>query len=298
MIAKGSQTTEAGGSRKLYEGVGIVKVLALNPNKAELEKIYGREIESEPNYLSSVEVDGKQVPTVRLSFVVETDPDKNNGISVKTNHTYFLRKVYQKGNQSGKYKVIDKYGRTAWVTKEEAQAHAIPQYANGPANIDADYRPCYEGEEELTLFIKNLLNIPNVVAYTNGVWTPNPRVTPADCEVRLDTIDKFFTGDWKELTEALSYQPENTVKLLFGVRNDTDTNRQLQTTYTRMSYKTSVSDYSKLAAAIAESKEKGGLSNVEFEICDLKEYVVNPTNLQPSLEQVAQANVAGEDTPW
>lgn len=301
MIARGNQSTEAGGSRKLYIGIGTVKVRALNPNKAELEKLYGREVEKEPEYLSTVTVDDKQVPSIRLTFVIETDPEKNNGISVMTNHTFFLRKAYQKSTkdpQNEKYKVIDKYGRTAWVTKAEAQSHAIPQYNNGPANIDADYRGCYEGEEELTLFIKNLLNIPNVAVYTNGVWTANPRVTPADCEVRLDTIDNFFKGDLKELREALAYQPENIVKVAFGVRNDADTNRQLQTTYTRLCYKPAVTDYSKLAADWADRKANGGLSTVEFDVCDLKEYEVDPTTLQPSLEQVAAANTAGEDTPW
>lgn len=297
MIAKGNQTTE-GGSRKLYVGIGAVKVLGVNPSKKELEDLYGRELEQEPEYVNTVERDGKQVPSVRISFVVTTDPEKNNGIELTTNHVFFLVKNTLK-SQEGKAKVIDKYGRTAWVTAEEYKAKAIPMSkAGSPIQVDSDYRLCYEGEEELTLFLKNLLNIPSVMVYTNGVWTPNPRVTPTDCEVRLDTIDKILAGDVAELREAISYQPNNVVKVPFGVRNDADRNRQLQTTYTRLCFKNAVTDYSKFEAEITSRKEAGGLSNVEFDAAPLHEYVVDPTTLQPTMEQAAAANIAGEDTPW
>lgn len=302
MIAKGNQTVDGGGNRKLYVGVGAVKVLKVNPTKAELKDIYGRDIDEEPEYVGTVERgpedDKKTVPSVRISFVVTTDPDKNNGIELTTNHVYFVVKNYVKSKE-GKAKVIDKYGRTAWVTSEEYKAKAIPNDKNGnPINVDADYRLCWEGEEELTLFIKNLLNIPSLMVYTGGVWTPNPRVTPADCQVRLDTIEKMFTGDLSEIREALSYQPDNLVKVPFGVKNDTDRNRQLQTTYTRLCFKNAVNDYAKLEAEVAAAKERGALSNVEFEATPLHEYVVDPTTLSPTMEQAAAANLAGEDAPW
>lgn len=303
MIAKGNKTTE-GGSRKLYKGIGVVTVLDVNPSKAQLQEIYGREIEEEPVYVGTVERDGKQVSSVRVSFIISTVPDKNNGIEVTTNHVFFLVKNYMKsvkevdGTTVTKYKVIDKYGRTAWATTEEAKAKAIPQYERGPANIDSDYRPCYEGEEELTEFIKKYLDIKDVAVYTNGVWTPNTRVNASDCEVRLDTIDSIFTGNLAEIKEAISYQPGNTVKVAFGVKNDVDRNRQLQTTYTRMCYKVAATDYSKFEAEIASRKERGGLANVEFDTTPLHEYVVDPTDLQPTMEQAAAANIAGEDAPW
>lgn len=58
--------------------------------------------------------------------------------------------------------MIDKYGRATWVTPEQLKGHVIPLDKNGnPLQIDADYRPAYEGEENLTNFIKAYLNIPN-----------------------------------------------------------------------------------------------------------------------------------------
>lgn len=302
MIAKGNQAIDNGGSRKLYVGIGAVKVLKVNPTKAELEEIYDREIENEPEYVGTAERgddDNKQsYPSIRVSFIVATDPEKNNGIELTTTHSFFVVKNYVKSS-AGKAKVIDKYGRTAWVTADEFKAKAIPTDKNGnPINVDSDYRLCWEGEEELTTFIKNWLNIPNLLVYTNGVWTPNPRVTPADCQVRLDTVENMFKGDISEIREALSYQPDNLVKIPFGVKNDTDRNRQLQTTYTRMCFKNAVNDYSKFELEVSQRKEAGALSNVEYEATPLHEYVVDPTTLQPTMEQVAAANMAGAETAW
>jgi len=295
-VAKGQQSVDSV-VRTPYIGVGAVKVLAVNPSKAEMEKLYDRQIDNEPSYLGEVEVDGKKLPNVRVTFVVKTDAEKNNGIEVVTNHTFFLQKKYRQGSQSGKYQIIDKYGRTAWATKEEIEAKQIPAYANGPANIDADYRPCYVGEEELTTFIKNLLNIPNVQSYVNGQWVPNPKVTPQDCEVRLDNIAKYFEGDFKELREIISYQPENLVKVPFGVRTSDD-NRQFQTTYTQMCFKNSVSDYARFDKEIQDRKAAGALATTEFEAAPLHVYEVDPTTLNPSLSEAAEAAIAGEAAPW
>ena len=50
MISKGQQSTNEV-ARTLYMGVGAVKVLAVNPNKATLEKIYVRTMDKDPVYL-------------------------------------------------------------------------------------------------------------------------------------------------------------------------------------------------------------------------------------------------------
>lgn len=295
-IAKGQVSTEST-PRALYIGMAAVKVLAVNPKKAELEKIYGRELEKEPEYVTEAEIttaDGskKKYPAVRITFICETDPDKNNGIQTIVQHTFFLQKRYRQGSTSGKYQVIDPYGRTAWGTQEEIKAKQIPQYANGPASIDADYRPAYVGEETLTLFIKNLLNIPNVQSFVNGQWVDNTKVNKEDCLVRLDNIDDYFKGDFKELREVIGYQPDNLVKICLGIRT-TEDGRPRQTTYDGMSFKNAVTDYAKLDAEIQTRKSNGGLSSSEFEITDLHEYVVNPT---AATELTPETPV--DENPW
>lgn len=299
-IAKGQQSFESA-PRTLYTGIGAVKVLAVNPTKAELEKIYGHEMEKEPEYLSETEValpDGtkKKYPSVRITFVCQTSPDKNNGIDTIVHHTIFLQKRYRKGTQSQKCQIIDSYGRTAWATADEIKAKQIPQYSTGPASVAADYRPAYYGEEALTLFIKNLLNIPNVQSYVNGSWVDNPKVNKEDCLVRLDEIDNYFQGNFKELKEVISYQPDNHIKICFGVRT-TDDGRTFQTTYDGMTFKSAVTDYAKLDAEIQTRKLNGGLSNSEFDATDLHEYVVTPTDTN-TLTAAASSTLLDEVDPW
>lgn len=303
-VAKGQQSVDAA-PRTLYMGMAAVKVLAVNPSKEELSKIYGREIEKDPEYLTEVEVKdpqtgaAKKYPSVRITFICKTDPEKNNGIEAIFAHTFFLQKRYRQGSQSGKYQVIDPYGRTAWGTKEEIQKKEIPQYSNGPATIDADYRPAFVGEEPLTLFIKNLLNIPNVQNYVNGQWVDNQKVDKSDCLVRLDEVEKYFGGDVKELKEYIGYQPDNLVKICVGIRTNEE-GRTYQTTYDGMSFKNAVTEYVKLDAEVKTRKEQGGLANSEFSIEPLHEYVVTPTDSNTLAAPPAAAGEApaSDEDPW
>lgn len=274
-FARGKESTDGENYKKVI-GVGSVYVLAVNPTKAELEKLYGTEIEKEPEYVGEVEVgeDKHKVPNVRLNFIVKTDAEKH-GIDLTTNISFFLRREARYNRDASKVQVIDKYGRTAWVTTEQLKQHEIPVYKNGAANIDKDYRPCYVGEEELTNFVKSYLNIPNVMRYVNGSWVMNSN--PDESLSRLDHIEDYFKGKFTELKEIINLQPNNRVKCLFGVRTNDD-NRQFQAVYTNMFLKQRVTDYSSLDKDLQERKAAGAYSNTEFQVCDLKEYEVQATD--------------------
>lgn len=275
-FSAGKETTE-GGEFKRYIGIAPVFVIAANPSKEELEKIYDRTLEAAPEYVGSQNVEGKDIPYARIDFIVKTDAEKANGVDVTSKLTYFLRKEYRFNKDQTKVQVIDKYGRTAWVTKEQANAHEIPQYANGPANLDKDYRPCYVGEEDLTNFIKTYLNIPSVQRYVEGKWILVDN--PSQCEARLDGIDKFFAGDFKELKEIMAYQPNNKVKVLFGVRT-ADDGRQYQAIYTQMVLRNGVTDYSRIDKDLQERKAAGAYPTTEFEAVAIHEYSVNNTEVE------------------
>lgn len=279
-FAKGTESKE-GNAVKRYIGVAPVFVLAVNPDKAELEKLYNTQLENDPEYLGEVEVgeDKHKVQNVRLDFIVKTDADKCGGIEFTTKVAFFLRKEYRYNRDQTKVQVIDKYGRTAWVTIEQAKNHEIPTYSNGPANLDKDYRPIYYGEEQLTEFIKAYLGIPPVMRYVNDAWVMTEH--PEECEVRLDKIADYFKNDFSELKEIITYQPNNKVRVLFGVRT-TDDNKMYQSVFTELFLKNSNTDYTKLAKTVNERKEAGAYATTEFEICDLKEYVVKPTELPAS----------------
>ena len=294
-IAKGKESTEATGYKR-YIGVGAAFVKAVNPNKKEMEALYGREQENEPEYVGTVERDGKGIPNVRISFITNPDPEKY-GEGILIPHTYFLRREYRYNSDKTKVQVIDKYGRTAWVTIEQAKNHEIPMYSNGPANLDKDYRPAYVGEEELTQFLINYLNIPNVMKYdrANNKWylVDNPQ----DSECRLDEIEKYFKGDFTELRSAIALQPTNKVKILYGVRTSDD-NKQYQTTYTRMTLKNSVTDYSKLDADVMEMKSRSTSTSVaqtEYRVDNFQEYKVEATHITESTAATESSDLPFDD---
>lgn len=298
-FSKGTESKE-GNAVKRYVGVAPVFVLGVNPNKGELEKLYNTQLENAPEYLSEVEVgeDKHKVPNVRIDFIVKTDAEKCGGIEFTTKVAFFIRKEYKVKRDGSKVQVIDKYGRTAWVTKEQYKNKEIPVYSNGPANIDKDYRACFHGEEELTNFIKAYLNIPNVMKYVNNTWVMVDK--PEDCEARLEHIEDYFKGDFSELREIIALQPTNKVKVLFGVRT-TDDNKQYQAVYNQMFLKNNITDYSKLDADLQERKAAGAYPTTEFTVGGLKEYDVESTDLSnsgASGDMPFPAGDAAGGTPW
>ena len=301
-FSKGTVSTEAL-EIKRYVGVAPIYILDVNPNKAKLSELFGRDIENEPEYINKVTVgeDKHEVDNVRFDFIAKTDKDKCN-VDMITKVTFFIRNEFRFNRDKSKVQVIDKYGRTCWVTKEQAENHEIPVYTNGPANIDKDYRPCYVGEEELTNFIKNYLCIPNVMKYVNSTWIMVDN--PQECEARLENIPNYFKGDFKEIKSIISLQPENKVKVLFGVRTSDD-NKQYQTVYTQMTLKNSVSDYSKLDADLQNRKAAGAYPTTEFTlpnspVGDIVEYVNTPTNFaEPKPDNSDPfGSPDGSDSPW
>ena len=298
------QVSSEGGSIKRYIGVASVSVLGVNPLKEELEKMYGRTLESAPEYLGEVEMGDTKVPQVRLDFIVKADPEKyldgnNQPLNFVSKVSLFIRKAYRYNRDNTKVQVIDKYGRTAWVTIEQAKAHEVPVYANGPANIDKGYKPAYYGEEELIKFLIAYLNIPSCQRYIDGKWVMNDADKLADSEAQLEHIEDYFRGDFSELRTIIGYQPNNKVKVLFGVRN-TDDNKQYQTVYTRMFLKNGVSDYSKLDKDVKQTQETGALSTSEFDCTELHEYVVESTTFGPTDGTTGMPfpPASGGPTPW
>lgn len=262
---------------KRYIGVAPVYVVAVNPTKKEMESIYNTTIEDEPNYLGQAEdKEGNKVDNVRIDFIVKTDANKV-GEEVISKLTLFLQKSYRYNGDKTKVQIIDKYGRTAWVTTEQAKNHEIPMYSNGPANIDKDYRPCVIGEEALINVLKTYLGIQNVMKYVNGTW--EMKENPEDYEAKLEHIQDYFKGDFSELKSLVALMPENKIKVMFGVRTAND-GKQYQTTYSNMVLSNRTTDYSKLDADLQERKSNGAFATTEFSVCDFKEFTVEPTTFE------------------
>jgi hypothetical protein len=287
-IAKGNETKEV--SFKRYTGIGNVNVLAVNPTKAELAKL-GREVDEEPVYVT--EKDG--VKTIRVTLYV-----KPIEIEEILTISFFIRNQRFASKDKGTFQVVDSYGRTAWVTEEQFKNHDIPVYSNGnTASIANNYRPAFSGEDNFTQFVKTYLGIPNLTAYVDGQWVPNPKVTPADCEVRFDHVDRWFNNDIKEAKDAFAYQPNNTIQVLFGVRTD-DQNREFQTFFIDKFFRGSkTTDGKYQSEGFAKELDKistnpatsGRYANTEFTFGPLKEYSPTATNFE--VEETSTS-----DNPW
>lgn len=286
-----SKGTEATGGAKRYVGLATCFVKGVNPTKEQLAEIYNAPQEKDPVYTGEIDVNGVKVPYVRLEFVLQTDPTRNSNIETTTRMSITLRNAPRANRDGSKVQVIDKYGRTAWVDGEQFAKNEIPVYKNGPARIDAGYRAAFVGEEQLINFLKAYLNIPNVDRYVNGEWVPI--ANPADAEARLDHIEDYFKGDVSEIREILSFQPNNRVKVLFGVRT-TEDNHQYQAFYTETFLRANASDYSRLDAEVADRKEAGGYATTDFggPVAPLREFVDTPSEIP------AEAPAATMPSPW
>ena len=127
----------------------------------------------------------------------------------------------------------------------------------------------------------------------DGKWVMNDASKLPDSEAMLENIPALFKGDFSELRNIIGYQPNNKVKVMFGIRT-ADDNKQYQTVYTRMFLKNNVSDYSRLDADIAAAREAGSYANTEFDTSDLHEYVV----VSSSFSQQPATPAAAPKTPW
>lgn len=287
-FASGRETTNSQ-EIKRYIGVAPVFVLAVNPTKDELEKIYNNTSDNAPEYLSKTEVNGKEVEQVRIDFIVQTNTERSNGIDLKTKLSFFLTNMPKYNRDGSKVQVINKYGETTWLSIEDAKNKVIP--SNLSWFEAADIRPAYIGEAELTIFIKKYLNIPNK-SYRKSNGELVELENKADAEARLDCISNYFKGDFSELKTIASLLPNNEIKCMFGVRT-TDDGKMYQAVYSHEFVKNNVTDYSKLDEDLQNRKQNGAYSTTEFSICDLKEYTVESTTFTPNDQEMPNMT-----SPW
>ena len=289
-ISKGNASKEAQ-EFKRFIGVCPVFVKAVNPNKAEHEKLFNTTLEEAPVYVQDKEdSDGNSYKNVRISVVLQPDTEKIGFDMPLITMPLFITNQKQYGANSGKYQVVDKYGRFAWATEAEISAKEIPTYSNGKkADISNDYRIAYVGEEDLTNFIRVFLCIPSITKWDNNekCMIPNTDVKPEECECRLDieTFEKFFKGDFSDIKDILGFQPTNKIKVCLGVRTDAN-GKLFQSVYTKKFISNAATNYSSLDKAlqadIAYATTHNKALNTEYSAKAVHEYSVTPTTFTAS----------------
>lgn len=291
-IGKTQESKEASEGFKRYVGLASSYVLAVCPKKAELDELMGFESQSEPEYVKEDE-QGKQAI---VTFIVKTDADSNNGIEIVNRATIILRPQPAYNKDQTKVQVIDQYGNFTWADTEVAKAGGKIEHAT---KLDK-YRMACVGECALVDFLKKYLGVPDAFDYKNGVWMKKENGKSEEGIFGLERIKDYFKGDFSELREALKLQPNNKIKLLYGVRTN-DEGKQYQAVCTReqmmLNNAAGSNALLKLEKDLANAKANGSFSNVEYKVQELQEYDVQPTNLeQPSGAKGSEDS--SNDMPW
>jgi hypothetical protein len=168
VVGKTQESKEAGESSfKRYIGVGSTFIKGVQPTKKEIDEFFGYESQNEPEYVVTTD-NGKEA---RITFLLQTDPEVNNGIELKTRAMFTLRLVPAYNRDQTKVQVIDGYGNYTWANIDDAKAGKPILTANGnPAKIDTKYRMACVGECDLVAFLKKYLWITDAFNYVNDVW--------------------------------------------------------------------------------------------------------------------------------
>lgn len=307
-ISKGNASKEAQ-EFKRYIGVCPVFVKAVNPNKLEHEKLFNTTLEEAPVYVQDKEdANGNSYKNVRISVVMQPDIEKIGFEMPIVTMPLFVTNQKQFGAKSGKYKVVDKYGRFTWATESEIQSKTTPTYTDKETGetkkFDIDMtsaRISYVGEEELTDFIRTFLCIPEITKWDNDkkCMVPNNDAKPEECECRLEveSFEKLFKGDFSEIKEILGFQPNNKIKVCLGVRTDANSGKLFQSVYTKKFMSNASTNYNrldKMLQADAEYAAKNNkVLNTEYSAEAVHEYSVTPTNFSTVPE-----NAPSSDMPF
>ena len=277
---------------KKYIGIGSSYVLAVNPSKKELDTIYGTENSNEPEYV----VDGENGKEARIHFIVKTDSEQNNGVEIISRLMFTLRNAPAYNRDKTKVQVKDKFGNFTWADVNDAKAGKKLLSKEGKElKIDTEYKMACVGEADLVGFLKTYLCVQDVFNYVNGSWVKKPNEN--DYVFGLENIKDYFNGNFTELKEALKIQPNNKVKLLYGVRTaDTENGpRQYQAVASRadliLPNNAGTNAIARLEKNLAQAKANGSYANTEFAVCELKEWEATPTDLNTPKEE-------NSEMPW
>lgn len=123
-----------------YTGLTRAKIVAVNPNLKELEKI-GVKLQEEPEYRKVINSENKYIVTF---WIQSLDIDKLFKID------FLLDKSIVKNRDNTKTKMIDKFGRIAWTTNPQT----MPDVNRDFFDVESG-RPCRTMEEEINNFIRN-----------------------------------------------------------------------------------------------------------------------------------------------
>jgi len=238
-FGKGTESVSTGDSNfALYTGIAPVSIVAVNPTPEELSAIYGRTVEKITDYTSKNE---EGIDTLRIDFILkvsETFAKKELGIEepIFSKLSIFLSGNVMANKENTKFKVINNYGKTQWVTQEIFKAGGYPVLNDGTemTNYLLPYKPCVKGEEELVEFLRCFIAIESPTYQENDVWKVRPEEELANCQCyfTVEEIKTFLKGNVKLIKDLVSTVSNNEVAVLFTVKIS-DENKKYQQVFNR-----------------------------------------------------------------
>jgi hypothetical protein len=280
-----------GVQRQLFTGAENFKVVGINPTKAELETLYGREINFDPEYIGTTKVtdsDGeREVPQIRLDFYLANEEN-----TVTTKLQFYIADTHHK-SQTGKYKVINSFGRDTWLDQEAIKTKQVPDNMSWYSAVGV--KVAKRGEVELISFLVNLLNLP---------WDLSKVDDPSEAYAQISKEEwvKIFAGDVTLLRNVVD-STNNKIGVLLGVKTKGD-GKLVQTTFNRHTLRqyvvagTKKDKFKYILKDLDEAVAAGAFGNVDFGPRDLslREHEITPTSV--STENTNQLDVfATADAP-
>lgn len=191
----GGQAAASTGGAKNVVGLGAVKIVAVNPNKKELEALLGRDLERDPDYTIKENPDGTK--TRPISFWFENSEGK-----LISERIYVSNKPIT-AKDGTVFKFINAVGQISYF------APSIETIANNP-KVSKWYK--VEGMRKL--------NIGEDILYTllQNFTRYNPREEGANwCEVMNGielTAEALYNGNYEGLRKFVNYIQENNNQLI------------------------------------------------------------------------------------
>lgn len=154
-----------------FVGISEIKVQTVNPTKAEIKALFGRDVEKEPNYWDAEKKQRKLVFYYEAKEFITDNSGKPVEKTVYGTHTVWMKNEAQLTKAKDKCVYIDNFGRSMYMT--ETVSKAIPdKWKMDQKTI----RVAYDGEADLVDFMKAICApardqeffIPNIANIINS----------------------------------------------------------------------------------------------------------------------------------
>lgn len=193
MAVKGKQKEQKEFSKKLYVGFTSLRVVSVNPNRDELNQLFGKEGTAEDKEMAYLSNDQEGNDRLRLCFWLKDV--KNNELIP---YSFNLTNKERRNKDNTKVQIINSTCSTTWVpvnSKGVVDESAIPSWFTSFTDKEGNvlgsktWRKALAGEEELGTILRS--------------WLGKLNFNDKDTEVLVDT-KKLFKENYKELRELIT----------------------------------------------------------------------------------------------